>query len=145
MSEGEQKRIVEINGCKIEVDLRHAKVVDSYKIGDRVKLLIKKYDTYTNHVAMIVGFDAFEKLPTIIVAYLSQEYSSENLIKYCYINEDSKDCEIAPCHREDEIFLEKETIINHMNRKIESAELELKKLVQNKEIFLKMFGKYFNS
>ena len=37
----EQKRIVEIGGVKIEVDLRTAKRVDSYRVGDPVKVLTK--------------------------------------------------------------------------------------------------------
>lgn len=43
----EYKKIVEINGIKMEVDMRHAKTIDTYKIGDRVKVLVKQYsDTY---------------------------------------------------------------------------------------------------
>ena len=38
----EEKRIVEIDGVKIEVDLRTAKRVDSYKVGDNVKILEKE-------------------------------------------------------------------------------------------------------
>ena len=48
MSE-DNKRIVEIDGVKIEVDLRKAKRVDSFQVGDNVKILEKKYnDDYWN-------------------------------------------------------------------------------------------------
>ena len=34
-------RVIEINGIKVEVDLRTAKQINQYKVGDNVKLLIK--------------------------------------------------------------------------------------------------------
>lgn len=35
------KRIIEIDGVKIEVDLRTAKRIDTYRVGDNVKILNK--------------------------------------------------------------------------------------------------------
>ena len=35
----EEKRIVEIDGVKIEVDLRTAKRIDTFAVGDNVKVL----------------------------------------------------------------------------------------------------------
>ena len=40
----ENKRIVEIDGVKIEVDLRSAKRIDTFKVGDNVKVLCKDYN-----------------------------------------------------------------------------------------------------
>lgn len=40
----EERRIVEINGVKIEVDMRTAKRVDSFRVGDNVKVLDKDYN-----------------------------------------------------------------------------------------------------
>jgi hypothetical protein len=34
----ENKRIVEIDGVKIEVDLRSAKRIDTFRVGDNVKV-----------------------------------------------------------------------------------------------------------
>lgn len=80
------KQVIEINGIKMEVDLRHAKRIDTFKVGDRVKLLKKEQysATPTIHHGVIVGFDAFEKAPTIIVAYMTDAYSPE--IKIANIN-----------------------------------------------------------
>ena len=42
MSE-DNKRIIEINGIKMEVDLRNAKRIDTFKVGDPVKVLDMTY------------------------------------------------------------------------------------------------------
>lgn len=94
-----EKTIIEINGIKLEVDLRNAKRVDEFKVGDNVKVLIKKYsDTFVSHPGVIIGFDAFEKRPTIIICYLDVDYSN-SAVRFCYFNQDSKDLEI--CHMGD--------------------------------------------
>ena len=42
----EEKRIVEIDGVKIEVDLRTAKRIDTFAVGDNVKVLCKEYNNW---------------------------------------------------------------------------------------------------
>ena len=61
MENQEQKRIIEVNGVKMEIDLRNAKVVENYKVGDYVKVLIKEYNSYKSYIGNIIGFDNFEK------------------------------------------------------------------------------------
>lgn len=34
----ENKKIIEVNGIKMEIDLREAKIINNYKVGDSVKL-----------------------------------------------------------------------------------------------------------
>ena len=41
--EKEYMKTIEINGVKLEIDLRTAKRVDTFKIGDNVKVLKKEY------------------------------------------------------------------------------------------------------
>ena len=40
----EEKRIIDINGMKMEVDLRTAKRIDTFKVGDNVKVLATEYN-----------------------------------------------------------------------------------------------------
>ena len=88
-------KLIEVNGVKLEVDMRYAKKVEQYRVGDKVKVLIKKYsDTSTSHIGVIVGFDNFEQRPTIIVAYIESDYSGTKL-NFVHINKDTKDVEIA--------------------------------------------------
>jgi hypothetical protein len=53
MSE-ETKRVIEINGVKMEVDMRYAKRVDELRIGSRVKVLIKEYSSYKIYLGVSI-------------------------------------------------------------------------------------------
>ena len=138
----ETKRIIEINGVKMEVDLRTAKRVENFKVGDAVKLLLKSYgDSFTSYPAVIVGFDEFQNRPTIIVAYIASSYSSTEL-KFAYINKDSKDHEIAPM-QEFETKLSFNEIQKQFDKRIYDKELELKKIQDEKLWFNKNYETYF--
>lgn len=66
----QNKRVIEINGVKLEVDMRYAKRVDELRVGSKVKVLNKEYSSYKVYPGVIVGFEEFDNLPTIVVAYL---------------------------------------------------------------------------
>lgn len=141
--EESNKRIIEINGVKMEVDLRHAKTIDTYKVGDNVKVLIKEYnDTYKSNIGVIIALDEYEKMPTIVVAYLEISYSSADL-KTVYINSASKDIEITKLNDWD-IPYTKSEILLRMDRDIQRKEIELKELETQKKIFLDLFSTHFN-
>ena len=142
--ENEFKRIVEINGIKVEVDLRTAKRVDHFKVGDAVKILNKRYsDTYESHFGMIVGFDEFKKLPTIIVAYLDTS-TWESPLKFKYINSETKDVEICPQDPKD-LGVEKSDIIQAFDREENKKEQELLEIKRKRKYFNEMFGRYFEN
>jgi hypothetical protein len=87
--------VVEINGVKLEVDLRSAKVIDEYKIGDSVKVLVKEYsDSWKSYPGVIVGFDAFKNRPTIIIRYVKYKYN-ECTIETIYYYDGCDEIEIA--------------------------------------------------
>lgn len=132
-----QKQIIEINGVKLEVDLSEATVISSYKLGDRVKVLVKRYSSYESHAGVLVGFDRFEKLPTLIVAYVDS-----GQIKFLNYNAQSEGVEICPMNEKDMPF-EKARVLELMNREITKAEEQLSDLRRRKEFFLAEFGKYF--
>lgn len=134
----ENKRAIEINGIKMEIDLRHTKRIDEFRVGDRVKMLKKSYgDTYEVHSAVIVSFDAFEKLPTIVLAYLT----SSGLL-FAALNAQTKDIEIAPAF-ENDIEFSKEEILRRMNNDIEVGEQKVAELRERKRFFMSHFGKFF--
>lgn len=137
------KRIIEINGVKLEVDLSLARVVDNYRVGDNVKLLKKRYsDTWENYAAVIVGFDNFKERPTIVVAYLDS--SSSDNISFEYINKDSKDVEMCPMNPA-EVVLRKDTVCDNFDRQIAKAERELADIRKQKSFFVEKFGQYFEA
>ena len=86
-------RIIEIEGVKIEVDLRTAKRIDHLQVGSRVKVLTKTYSGHQVHPGVVVGFEPFEKLPTIVIAYLEVDYSKVDL-KFLHFNANTKEIEV---------------------------------------------------
>lgn len=140
-----EKQIIEIKGIKLEVDLREARKIESYKIGDNVRLLKKSYgDKYEVHPGVIVGFDAFEKLPTITIAYLEIGYSKAEIL-FAHINDNSKDegYEIAPAHELEELTFKRTDVVAQMDAEIEKRKQEIRDMENKKNYFLKYFNQYF--
>lgn len=139
----DSKKIVEINGVKIEVDLREAQTVDTFKVGDKVKVLIKSYgDSYKSYPGMIIGFDQFKALPTIIIAYIDAAYSSAD-IKFVYINSETKDAEICLADRLD-LPVSEASVMDLFNREIEANRQKVFELEQKRDYFKQNFNKYFS-
>lgn len=142
MNENET-RIIEINGVKLEVDLRSAKRVDSFKIGDHVKLLIKEYgDTMKVHPGVIVGFDAFESLPTIVIAYMKTAYNDFDL-SMAFLNAKSEGMEIVAATDLRPLQFDKAGILDKFDREIQKKTQEVDDLRSKRDFFLARFGAYF--
>lgn len=136
-----EKTIIEINGVKLEVDLRNAKRIDEFKVGDNIKFLRKDYSDYKSLPGVIIAFDHFEKLPTIIIAYIEDSYS-ECVVKFAYYNAQSKDMEI--CHMADhERVLDKKRCEDMLQDKIERLERDLDDLKRKKNFFIEKYNQYF--
>lgn len=134
----ENKRVVEINGVKLEVDLREAKKVENYKVGDSIRVLVKKYDDWKTCYGVILDFTEFTNRPAIDILYIDEDYS-EVEIKFRTISNVSKDIEIAPINGVD-IDFKRGNIVEKLNRKIETKEEELRVLEAKKKSFKKYFG-----
>jgi hypothetical protein len=132
------KRVIEINGVKVEIDLRTAKRVDEFRVGDKVKLLRKSYSGYESHYGVLIGFDGFKTLPTMIVAYLTYDD-----IKFEYINEATKDAEI--CHMNDDDFLNINAtdIIMKLEGKIKKFHEEINQAQAKIDYLIGNMGKIF--
>lgn len=139
------KRIIEINGVKLELDLRQAEVtqIDTFKVGSNVKVLTKpSYGDPKILPGVIVGFDNFKTLPTIIVAYLTVDYNKAT-IDYAYINEKSE-TEIVATSPGDVPF-ERDRVLELLDRDITEKEEALKASQRKKSLFMSQFGKLFQS
>lgn len=137
-------RIIEINGVKMEVDLREAKTIESYKVGDSVKILIKDgYGSeYKSYVGIIIGFDDFKETPTIVIAYLKTSYS-DSTIDYCYFNSKIKDVELCPLNDYDIPFT-KQQVLDEFDKTIHSHQVIIDDTIEKKKMFIKLFQKYFD-
>jgi hypothetical protein len=137
----EHTKIIEINGVKMEVDLREATTLDTYKCGDLVKILVPEYgDTFKAMAGVIIGFDNFKSRPAIVVAYLDAKFSDAE-IKLAYIHDGGKH-EITHASPADVPF-SKEQVDQLMDRHIAAKQKELDEAQWRKRQFESWFGKYF--
>ena len=136
------KRVIEIDGVKLEIDLRHARKVDHFRIGDTVKLLKKQYNGYEVFPAVIVNFTEFKNKPTIEMLYVD---GCGNVCYHAHFaHEEGKECvsEIAPASCL-EMRFERNVIIDKMRQQIEKAKAEMVLAQSRLECFEKYFGKAF--
>jgi len=142
--ENTDKTIIEINGVKLEVDLRHARVIENYKIGDNVRLLVNEYgDKFKTCPAVIVSFDNFKNRPTIVVAYLEIGYATAE-VKFAYVNKETESqYELAPANYIDETRFKKSVVLDMMQNEIQKKEQEIEDIKRKREYFETHFKAYF--
>ena len=139
-----ERTIVEVNGVKMEVDLRHARIVhENIKVGSKVKLLAKSdYSGPTVYAGVVVGFEPFESLPTIIVAYVKDGYNDSGLA-FAHINAKSSDKYDLVPSLDDELPIKKADVLAQFDRKIDKARAELETVEAQRDYFLRHFNRYF--
>ena len=137
----ENKRIIEINGIKLEVDLTTAKRIDEFRVGDNVKVLQKSGNDYNVLPGVIVEFVNFKELPTMIIATFKQDFWGSRL-DFINFNAQTEDVEITLCS-EHELKLEKCRVVDKFNIEIEKKKSEMEELINKRDYFEKYFQKYF--
>lgn len=139
-----ERTIVEINGVKMEVDLRHARIVhENIKVGSKVKLLVKNdYSGPVVYAGVVVGFEPFDTLPTIIVAYVKDGYSDAGLF-FAHVNAKSADKYDLVPSLDDELPIKKADVLAQFDRKIEKARAEVEAAESQRDYFLRHFNRYF--
>lgn len=133
--------IVEINGIKMDIDMTTARHIDEYKVGDNVKVLRKRYDSYEVLAGVITEFVHFKSLPTIVIAVYRQGYIGAD-IEFIYFNSETQDVEITPC-LEHELKLNKDSVVDKFQQQIDSKRREADELEAKLNWFEKYFNKYF--
>lgn len=130
----DEKTVIEINGVKLEVDLRQARRVENIRVGDRVKMLMKpSYGEPKVYPGIVVGFEPFETMPTIVVAYVDSDWSRAE-VKFAYINSKSKDTEMV-VSADDDWSVDKDSIIKQFDRQIATKQREMDAIVEQKRYF----------
>lgn len=135
-------QLIEINGVKLEVDLRHARRIENIKVGSRVKVLAKEYSGYKVQHGVVIGFEPFEKLPTIIIAVVEMSYN-EAKIGFVYYNSKSKDTEVVISSDDDRNAIGREEVCDFIDREIAKHEQGIKELRDRKSYFLSKFQTYW--
>lgn len=142
----EEKKIIEVNGVKLEVDMRYAKRLDTFRVGDRTKVLKKKYnDDWRVYHGVVIGFEPFEEAPTIIIAYLEDDYGDPEVKVLYYNKHNTKETEVVAALDDDKITVSKERILNSFDKKIRVKEREIEEIKDLKQYFLSKFGCYFEA
>lgn len=137
-----QTTIIEVNGIKLEVDLRSAKRIDQLQVGSRVKCLVKQYSDFSTFPGIVVGFEPFPSRPTIVVAYLDTGYGSPGL-KFKSFNSETKDFEIVSDLDNNSLEIDRANVLEIFDRDLAKKEIELHEIRQKKAFFLAHFGRYF--
>ena len=133
----ENRKVVEISGVKLKVVSNEAKTVSEYDIGDLVKVLIKEYSGYNIYPGVIIGFTEFQKLPTIELLYVKDNYTAAE-VSFLAFNENTTDVEIAPCH-DYEVNFPAGELLGKIDRQIIQKEEEVRNLKSKREAFLRYF------
>ena len=134
-------RIVEINGVKVEVDMRYAKRIDQFRVGDTVKVLDNRNDRNEIKTGVITDFAMFKELPTIMVAvYKAGDYWSKPTIEFVTYNNNTEGIEIVGVSQE-EVIVSRETIVQKFDDEIMKKRSELDDLIIKRDTFVKYFGR----
>lgn len=137
----ENKRIIEVNGVKLEVDLTSAKRIDEFRVGDTVKVLDNRNDKNEVRTGVITDFANFKDLPTIIVAiYKAGDYWSMPTIEFFPYNSNTEGIEIVGVSAE-EIIVSRETIVQKFDDEIAKKRDELNDLIIKRDTFIKYFAR----
>jgi hypothetical protein len=138
-----EKKVIEIRGTKFEVDLRRATIIEELRVGDTIAVLKRDYgEKYTVHDGVVVGFEPFQTLPTVVLAHLASGYEGGD-IKILAYNEKTKDVEIVK--KVDDILFDKEEALRLLDGKIETARQSLRSAEKRKAYFLRHFARYWRS
>ena len=137
-----EKTIIEVNGVKLEVDLRTARRVDTLRVGDRVKVMVKGYSEYKVHAGTVVGFEPFQNLPTVIIAYLDRDYSGSKL-KFLYFNSQSKETEVIKAIDDDQLDVDKADVLQSFDKEESQLQEKIDEVRRTRQYFLDNFKAYF--
>ena len=138
---GEDKRLIDINGVKLEVDMRSARRIDEFKVGDSVKVLDQRDGRCDVRSGVITDFANFKDLPTIMVAVYKQgSYWDKPTIEFIPYNSKSEGIEIVGVSAE-EIIVSRDTVVQKFDDEIAKKRDELNDLIIKRDTFVKYFGK----
>ena len=137
-----EKTVIEIKGVKMEVDMRHAVRIDQLQVGDRVKVLVKEYSDHKVYPGVVIGFEPFKELPTIIIAYMKFSWSGVDLA-FLYFNSDTKETEVVKAIDADQLDFDKKDILDKLQREINKKEAEIREIEEKRDYFLRQFRAYW--
>jgi hypothetical protein len=132
---------IEINGVKMQVDLRHARRIEEMRVGDRVRVLTKTYSGHEVNNGVIIGFEPFPSLPTIVIAYMQIDYKGADL-KFLHWNANTKDVEVVK-PVDDDCDIKREDVLGYFDRERAKLDRQIEDLAARRTYFLDKFRTYW--
>jgi uncharacterized coiled-coil protein SlyX len=137
-----EKQIIEVNGVRLEVDMRYARRVEELRIGSPVKVLAKStYGGAKVHAGVVIGFEPFQDMPTILVAYVEDNYSTAD-VKIVSINSMQKDFDVVAAVDLD-FAVDKNIIIARFERMLAAKQREIDDIQEKMEYFKNNFKAFW--
>lgn len=137
------KRIIEIDGMKVEVDLDTARRIDTFRIGDNVRVLDKTNSSQVKvRNGIITAFNNFKDEPCITVAMFDNgDYWTKPSIKFIYIHSGMDNEYEIVLASDDEIKASGEGVVRRFEETIASKQHEVDELKNQLEYFKTYFMK----
>lgn len=135
------KQIIEVNGVKLEVDLRAARRIEELRVGSRVKVLVEDYSGAKVFPGIVVGFEPFAKLPTIIIAYIEAGYNDVGLKTISY-NAKTEKVEIV-ASIDDDFSVSKTEVLGWFRRERQKLDEKRAEIDAKEAFFLERFKSYW--
>lgn len=144
----ETTRIIEVNGVKVEVDLRNATVIENYKVGDSVKVLQKEYsNSYKVNTAVVTDIfhrtlkDGTEE-GAIQLLVVEEGYQDVDL-KFIVYGEKTEDFSIGHFNKYEK-RIPTEQLVSKFDKMIEKKQDEIRVLEGKKAAYLEYFEEVTN-
>lgn len=138
-----EKTVIEVNGIKLEVDMRYARRIEEIRIGDKVKVLKKQGygEQFVVHPGIVIGFEPFVKLPTIVVAYVDQDWSKAE-VKFLHFNAEVKDVEMVAAADED-LHVDRDMLLARFDKQIATKRQEIETIEEQRKYFENNFRAFW--
>jgi hypothetical protein len=137
------REIVRFGNFEMDVEVTQVNRIESFKVGDAVKLLKKKgsYNQASTMAGVIVGFDNFESSPAIVVLTMEQSYSDVNF-SFITITSESEDYDMIHYSGYEQLFT-RDNVMRIFDRKIAEAEMKLNEMNAKRSYFDQKFASAF--
>lgn len=110
------------------------------RVGDAVRVMSKpSYGSPKVSTGVIVGFEPFKELPTVIVAYIECDYSKAEM-KMLYFNDKATEFEILPAAPDTNIEIEKSRVLDWFDSEEQKALASVDEVRAKRRYFDKYFG-----
>lgn len=128
---------------KIDVPETVAVREDTLRIGDKVKVLRKPtYGDMKIQPGVVIAFEPFKSLPTVVVAVVDIGYSDAK-IEFIYFNANTKDVEMVKAIGDDLLTIDTTLVNKSITTQIVKLEQQIEDLKNKQAYFQEKFRAYF--